>query len=76
MAGDRAACPLPQAHKLRVEMFSSKLRLKIIIISHLILYVFDFSVCLFIYLLDVVCGSVCQSAFAVTQPHSLSGVQQ
>lgn len=70
-------CPLPQVHKLMVEMFSSKQLLKIIIniISHLILHLSDFSVCLFIYLLDVVHGSIYQSAFAVTQPPNI-GFQQ
>lgn len=72
------ACPLPQAHKLMVEMFSSKQLLKIIIniISHLILHLYDYSVYFLIYLLDNVYGGICQSAFAATQPQNLSGLEE
>lgn len=55
-------CALPQAPTLMVEMFTLKQLLKIIIhiISRLSLHLSDFSVCLFIYLLDVVYGGTSQ----------------
>ena len=55
-------CPLSQAPTLMVEMFSLKQLLKIIIhiTEHLSLHLSDFSVCLFICLLDVVYGGISQ----------------
>lgn len=66
------ACPLPQAHILMVEMFSLKQLLKTIIhmISRLSLHLSDVSVCLFIYLLGVVCGGIHQSTCCYTAPKS------
>lgn len=55
-------CPLPQAPTLMVKMFSLKQLLKIIIhiIERLSLHLSDFSVCLFICLLDVVYRGISQ----------------